>query len=101
MNPTTDNSKAIEAAPYLSAGFDRLSQGNIHGAITCFDQTLEIHPENLPALQGRILCKVLLLPDVTFEERLVLLDVDIRADLSLSSSVIDDLIRRMKRRLVD
>jgi hypothetical protein len=85
------------AATLLVRAARQLFNNDCRGAIESYDKVIEIDPKNLIALQGRAFCKTLLLDEITPEESLVFLTIDIPHDLSSARFIVDEIAASLKK----
>lgn len=98
MNITpTEQGKA--ASHFLFTASKQLFNNDLEGAIESYSKAIEIDPDNIIALQGRAFCRTLMLDNLTFEERLVLFDLDIPNDLARAANIAKSVAASLKESL--
>jgi len=82
------------AALFTFQGLIEISQTKYNRALSCFDKALNISPDFLIALQGRALCKSLMLQQDSNSDKKDLIS-DIRSDLIKSIEFVEELSKRL------
>jgi hypothetical protein len=95
-NTSEMTEEQMESARLVTRGNHQLFQQNFSGAISIFDQAVEIGSECIPAFQGRAFCKRLIQDEISsenLEDHLRSTAADLARALALTLDTINFLVR--------